>query len=100
MSKEFNEHDTKTYSDDELRRMKSSTNLEKLDAMSDHDIDYSDSPELTDHFWANAKVTSPGKKIPISMRVDPNMLEWYKSHSGRYQKLMHEVLQQYMRSHQ
>lgn len=79
--------------------MKNETDWKALDAMTDSDIDYSDTPELSEKFWANAKLADPGNKVPISMRVDANMLAWYKAHGGRYQKLMHEVLKQYMRTH-
>ena len=42
---------------------KGKTDWEKLDAMQDEDIDYSDIPELDEKFFKEAKtVTPPGKK--------------------------------------
>ena len=32
------------------------SDLKRFDAMRDEDIDYSDIPELDDHFWKNAKL--------------------------------------------
>ena len=36
---------------------------EEIMAMSDEDIDYSDIPELDDHFWENAKVVNYAEKF-------------------------------------
>lgn len=85
------------YSQKELIHLKhkSKTQLAKLDALSDRDIDYSDIPELDAHAWMKAKVVDPAKK-PISIRVDEDVLAWFKHQHGRYQKLINYVLRQYM----
>lgn len=75
---------------------RSKTDWKRLDAMADEDIDYSDIPELGPGFWENALVVDPGKKQPITIRVDRDVLAWYKGQGGRYQVLMNRVLRQYM----
>lgn len=89
------------YSKKQLERSsnKSRTNFSRLDAMSDNDIDYSDIPELDDTFWAKAKVVDHTKQA-ISLRVDTDVLTWFKKQDGRYQKLINYVLRQYMMAHQ
>lgn len=77
---------------------KGKSNFAKLDALSDHDINYSDLPELDNDFWAKAKVVDHTKK-PISLRVDTDVLDWFKNQDGRYQKLINYVLRQYMNAH-
>lgn len=66
--------------------------------MSDDDIDYCDLPELDNDFWTKAKVVDHVKK-PISLRVDIDVLDWFKHQDGRYQKLINYVLRQYMNAH-
>ena len=67
-----------------------------MDALGDDDIDYSDAPELGAEFWNNAKVLDRGAKKPITIRVDQEVVTWFKSRGGRYQVLMNQVLRQYM----
>lgn len=92
---------TVKYTVPQLKKMKnkSKTNFSKVDALSDNDIDYSDLPALDDQFWMKAKVVDNTKK-PISLRIDTDVLDWYKHQKGRYQKLMNMVLRQYMVAHQ
>lgn len=76
----------------------SKTNFAKIDALSDQEIDYSDIPELGDAFWTKATAVDHVKQ-PISLRVDIDVLTWFKHQDGRYQKLMNYVLRQYMNAH-
>ena len=39
-----------------IKRVKDGTHYKRLDAMTDEDIDYSDSPELDKSVWAKAKI--------------------------------------------
>ena len=81
-----------------MKKRQSKTDYKKIDAQSDQDIDYSDIPALDDAFWANAKVLDQSKK-PISLRMDMDVLDWFKQQNGRYQKLINQVLRQYMNAH-
>ncbi len=73
------------------------SNLKHLDTMTDSDIDYSDIPELGDEFWKDAKLLAGGKKA-ISLRVDEDVLAFYKARGKGYQTVMNKVLRQYMES--
>jgi len=74
--------------------------LKRLDAMTDDDIDYSDIPETDDGFWENAEVFIGGKKA-ISLRVDFDILLFFKemANGKGYQTAMNKVLRQYMEAH-
>lgn len=74
-------------------------NLEKLKQLKDKDIDYSDIPETNEDFWADAKLVMPKKKQPISLRVDKDVLEWFKKQGSHYQSRMNAVLRAYMEHH-
>jgi uncharacterized protein (DUF4415 family) len=60
-------------------------------------IDYSDSPELTDAWFLQAKRASqlPEKK-QVSLRIDEDILEFFKQQGSRYQTRMHAVLRAYV----
>jgi uncharacterized protein (DUF4415 family) len=73
--------------------------LKALTALSDENIDTSDIPEVTD--WRGAvrgKFYRPVKK-PISIRVDADVLTWFRSHGEKYQSRINEALREYMRRH-
>ena len=61
----------------------------------DADIDYSDIPETDAAFWAKAELTPPAGKSMISIRLDTDVLDWYRRHARRYQTLMNAVLRSY-----
>ena len=81
------------------RTRKQKAELKKLASMPDNEIDTSDIPETTD--WSNAvvgKYYRPVKK-QVTLRLDADMLEWFKSQKGKYQTQINQVLRQYMESH-
>lgn len=93
--------------------------LQKLSAIADDQIDYSDIPALSDTELTNmlpvSSMTKDGKrdwyarvqeamasqpKTAISLRVDPEVLGWFKSLGRGYQTHMNAVLKAYMQTHQ
>jgi uncharacterized protein (DUF4415 family) len=57
----------------------SKTDWARVDAMTDEDIDTSDSPVLTEQFFSRAKPWSPAKsKSQISVSVDSETLAWFE----------------------
>lgn len=73
--------------------------MEKIRAMRDEDIDYSDIPPLTDEFWKNAKrfsdIYRPQKK-QITVRLDADVLDWLKSSGKGYQTRLNDILRHEM----
>ena len=69
--------------------------INRLRRKPDADIDYSDIPKTDAAFWAKANVLVPAAKSMISIRVDRDVLEWYRRHARRYQTLMNAVLRKY-----
>ena len=83
---------------------KSQTDWERLDSMNDDQIDFSDSPELTPEMFARAVVRrglkpSPGK-TQLTLRVDDDVLKWFKSQGRGYQTRINALLRAYMEAHQ
>ena len=71
------------------------SDLTRIDAMRDEDIDYSDIPEFDDTFLKSVEMRfSPGKK-QIALRVDTDVLEWMKAQGKGYQSRMNAILRAY-----
>ena len=77
----------------------SGTDWERLNAMSDEDIDTSDIPELDDDFFQQAELHLPVKK-PVTIRLDADVLEWFKGQGQGYQTRINNLLRKYMETHQ
>jgi uncharacterized protein (DUF4415 family) len=73
--------------------------LPRLRAMTAEEIERSVPPEFADlpaGFWADAKLVVPPPKQAVSLRVDQDVLEWFKDRGPRYQTRMNAVLRSYM----
>ncbi len=87
------------------RRRRGKTDWARVDALSDRQIEQAvgsdrDAAPILDRKWfANAKLIMPERKVPVSLRVDRDVVEWFKSHGARYQSRMNAVLKAYMQAH-
>lgn len=81
---------------DDPRRGK--TNLEKLRKQSDEDINASIADDLdwNEEDWSEAVVVIPPKKQAISIRVDEDVLDYFKKAGSGYQRRINAVLRSYM----
>jgi uncharacterized protein (DUF4415 family) len=55
-------------------------------------------PELGEAWFAKAVVISPETKELISMRIDPDVLAWFKARGKGYQTRMNAVLRAYVKA--
>lgn len=81
---------------DENMKKTSKTNYKKLSAMRDNDIDLSDIPLLGNAFFKNAKLRLPQAKSTITIRLDPDVLQWFKTKGKGYQTKINAVLRMYI----
>jgi len=75
--------------------------LERLQHVSEEEIEQTSPPELTDlppDFWDDAEVVYPPAKEAISLRVDRDVLTWFRERGPKYQTRMNAVLRSYMQS--
>lgn len=83
---------------------KSRTDWKRVDALNDRRIDFSDMPELTPEMFARAVVRRGLKPVPrkkqLTLRIDSNVLEWYKRQGPGYQTRINALLRAYMQEHQ
>jgi len=87
--------------DGRLERRKSETDWARLDAMTDEEIEASiandpDWQEFKDLDWSKAVLVIPPKKKAISIRVDEDVLDYFKKEGAGYQRRMNAVLRSYM----
>lgn len=74
-------------------------NVARLTRMTEAEIQRTSPPELANlpaDFWDGATLAAPVIKQAISLRVDPDVLEWFRSQGPRYQSRMNAVLRTYM----
>lgn len=66
----------------------SKTDWERIDAMADDEIDVSDSPPLTDDFFAKAKWLMPGESLPKkTMNVENAVFEFLQTLTSVHKQL-------------
>lgn len=71
--------------------------IKALENISDSEIDTSDIPEITN--WDDAvvgKFYRPIKK-PVTIRLDIDVIEWFKAQNGKYQSNINKALREYMK---
>ena len=83
---------------------KSLTDWARVDAMKDENIDLSDAPEITPEMFAKAVVRRGLKPVPgkaqLTLRVDSDVLAWFKAQGRGYQTRINELLRAYMEASQ
>ena len=75
--------------------------LKALESLRDDQIDTSDIPEITDADWAK-RVSGPFHrpiKKSVTIRLDAEMVEWFRAKGPGYQTAMNRVLRDYFASH-
>ena len=69
--------------------------------MADRDVDLSDTPELTPEMFARTVVRHGLQarkpcKVQLTVRVDRDVLDWYRSRGRGYQTQINALLRGYM----
>ena len=67
--------------------------------MTDADIDLSDIPEVTPEMFAKGVVRrglKPITKQQLTLRLDSDVIEWFRGQGGGYQTKMNALLRAYM----
>ena len=72
--------------------------------MKDEEIDLSDLPEIPPEKFARAVVRKGlqpvARKAQITLRVDADVLEWFRKKGAGYQSRMNAVLRAYKQAHE
>jgi uncharacterized protein (DUF4415 family) len=101
------ESNIKRYSAEELRAMaargETDTDWARVDAMTEDELEAAiaadpDWRDVPRDWYKNAIPVSPGPKQLLSLRLDPDVLAWFRAQGPGYQTRMNAVLRAYMRA--
>jgi uncharacterized protein (DUF4415 family) len=73
--------------------------LKRAAAKPESDMDYSDNPVTTDEMWAVHRVQNPfyrPVKVHASLRIDADVMAWFKQQGKGYQSKINAVLRDAM----
>jgi uncharacterized protein (DUF4415 family) len=90
--------------DGTLVPLKGKTDFARIDAMTETEVERGaqsdpDALPMSDAEWAAGEVTRP-TKIPIAMKLDNDVLNWFKGNGKGYQTRINTVLRKYMEAQQ
>lgn len=83
-----------------MKKSTTKSDLKRLDAMGDGDIDYTDLSELGESFFREARVVVPPGKKQLTIRLDADVLSWLKNQGRGYQSRINAILRAYYEAHQ
>lgn len=77
----------------------SKTDWKRLAGQADQDIDTGEVPELDEDFFQQAELHVPAKQS-VTIRLDADVLAWFKEQGAGYQTRINQLLRQYMQAQQ
>ena len=77
----------------------SRTDWKRLAAKGDSKIDTSEVPELDKDFFRHAELRLPKNKRMVSLRLDSDVLDWFRQQGKGYQTRINAVLRAYIEAH-
>ncbi len=80
-------------------KKRSRTDWKRLRSLRDRDIDFTDLPPLGESFFARARVWMPRSKRAVSLRVDSDLLDWFKEQGRGYEDRINAALRVYVEAH-
>jgi uncharacterized protein (DUF4415 family) len=88
---------------EEAKRLKDETDYARLDAMTDEDIAkaVAEDPDAAplDIDWTKARLVLPPGKENVTLRVDRDVLTWFRATGKGFHTRMNAVLRAYMEAH-
>jgi uncharacterized protein (DUF4415 family) len=76
-------------------KRRSRTDWKRIDSLRDEDINFSDIPKQEAEFFAQA-ILWPGPKKQITLRLDPDVLTFFRKQGKGYQSTINAVLRKYV----
>lgn len=74
----------------------SQTDWERIDKLTDEEIDTSDIPPLDESFFATAVVRMPPARVSVTVYVDADLLEWSKTQGEALESVINTALRNYV----
>jgi len=76
----------------------SGTRWKAVDRLRESDVDTSDIPPLDEAFLRSATIRLPEPKASITIRLDREVLDWFRSQGDGYQTRINAVLRMYVKA--
>lgn len=91
--------------DGSYRKAGSKTDWQRVNTLTEEEIDAAaladaDAPPLDDAFWAEARIVEP-QRVPArnqGMRLDPEVIDWFKAQGPGWLARVNGVLRSYVRA--
>lgn len=80
-------------------KKRSRTNWARIDALKDKAIDTSDTPEQGKAFFKRTVLRLPEPKTAVTIRLDQQVLKWFKAQGHGYQTRINVLLRAYKEAH-
>ena len=82
-------------------KMKSLTDWDRVRSMGEEEIarnaaEDPDNPPMTEEEWASARVVYPQGKAPVTLRLDRDIIAWFKRGGRGYQTRINSVLRAFV----
>ncbi|MEE8275462.1 MAG: BrnA antitoxin family protein [Alphaproteobacteria bacterium] len=83
---------------------KTRTDWARIDALGEAELDAAaradaDAQPTDAEFWKSARLVFPERKLPVSLRLDRDVVDWFRAQGRGYQTRINAVLRAYMRAH-
>jgi uncharacterized protein (DUF4415 family) len=87
--------------DEMLRRGEDQTDWAKVDAMTEEELEASiDFEEEGEIDWNSVSIAVPGSKRQLTIRLDQDVIDWFKAQGSGYQMRINAVLRGYVEAQQ
>ena len=96
----MSERSTRRQTREGRRPSRGRADLSRIRRVTDAEIRRTSPPELANlpaDFWDEAEVVAPTAKRAISLRLDEDVLDWFRRSGPRYQTRMNAVLRMYVK---
>ena len=84
---------------DNALKSTSRTNWERVDSLTDEEIDVSQAPPLDERFFSRARWRFPVDHATVAVPVDPDTLSWFKDQGETAEVQMAAALRIYAEAH-
>jgi uncharacterized protein (DUF4415 family) len=80
-------------------KKESKSEWERIDAMTDGDIDTSEIPPLGQRFFKKAALRKPRRQVSVTLSIDADVLEWFQAHGEDLDQRVNAALRIYAEAH-
>ncbi len=85
------------------KAQKTRTDWRRVDALGEAELDAAaradaDAQPTDAEFWKSARLVFPERKLAVSLRLDRDVVDWFKAKGHGYQTRINAVLRAYMRA--